>query len=214
MRRFHKRWGGFTLLQRTRDFFFPPAVSDIAALDTFLSGEAAYLAQKTVIGYCRVKTMLDYDKLMTEPAFRDGQDICRWEAYASALGDVLIVVEGYLRPEDQSERMRLADALAARYDRLIDTTLPPHRQDWQDAKAAFAPRFAAARQTDPQAPDKVIGGTARLIYDLVPIHERLKREDLVVIRGDLRLHMLAAHAAMLKRFRRDTLRAALLKEAA
>lgn len=213
MQRFHKRWGGFTLLQRTRDFFFPPAVSDTAALDSFICGEAAYLTQKTVIGYCRVKAMLDYDKLMTEPAFRDGQDVCRWEAYASALGDVLIVVEGHLRPEHQSERVRLADALAARYDRLIDITLPPHRQDWQDAKTAFAARFATARQTEATPPDKVIGGTARLIYDLVPIHERLKREDLVVIRGDLRLHMLAAHAAMLKRFRRDDLRAALLSEA-
>lgn len=201
------------MLQRTRDFFFPPAVSDIAALDAFLTGEAAYLAQKTVIGYCRVKTMLDYDKLMTESAFRDGQDICRWEAYASALGDVLIVVEGYLRPEDPKQRARLAATLATCYDRLIDINLPPHRQDWQDVKAAFAARFAAAEQAEPAAPEKVIGGTARLIYDLVPIHERLKREDLVVIRGDLRLHMLAMHASMQKRFRRDALRAALLRGA-
>lgn len=199
------------MLQRTRDFFFPPAVSDLPALDDFLAGEAAYLAQKTVIGYCRVKTMLDYEKLMTEPGFRDVQDICRWEAYASALGDVLIVAEGYLRPDEPAARSRLADRLAASYDRLIDRDLPAHRQDWSDAKAAFAVRFAAARQlATPEAPDAVITGTARLIYENVPIHDRLKREDFVVIRGDLRLHMLAMQAAMLKRFRRAVLQAALL----
>lgn len=202
--------GGFALLQRTKDFFFPPAVSDQAALQSFVAGETAYLTQKTVIGYCRVKTMQDYEKLMTEPAFRDGQDICRWEAYASALGDVLLVAEGYLRPfVDPPLRVRVADALAGLYPAILDQNLPAHRQTWDDAKAAFMDRFAAARQADPAAPDAVIDGTARLIHEQVPIHPRLKREDLEVIQGDLRLHMLALHAAMVKRFRPAALVAAL-----
>lgn len=197
------------MLQRTKDFFFPPPVSDPVGLEEFVAGEAAYLTQKTVIGYCRVKTMQDYDKLMTEPAFRDGQELCRWESYALALGDVLILLEGMLRPADPAQRQRQADALAAFYPRLIDRSLPSHRQDWTDAKAAFAARFALARMAEPAAPNAVVVDTAKLIFEMVPVHPRLKREDREVILGDLRLHMVALHAVMQKRLRRETLTAAL-----
>lgn len=197
------------MLQRIKEFFFPPTVSTPEELRTFVAGEAAYLAQKTVIGYCRVKTMLDYDKLMTEAPFRDGQEICRWEAYASTLGDILIMIEAWLRPDDADSRRKAGDALAALYPSILSEALPAHRQTWADAIEAFAIRFAQAREAAPGAPEKIVKGSAALIHELVPIADRLKRNDLEVIRGDLRLHMLAAHASMLKRFRRDALLAAL-----
>jgi hypothetical protein len=197
------------LLQRTKEFFFPPAVSDRTTLEAFIGGEASYVTQKTVVGYCRVKAMQDYEKLLTEAEFRDGQDICRWEGYALALGDVVILVEGYLRPGDPQTRTTVADALAAMYPAILDSHIPVHRQTWDDAKAAFAARFALACQSEPVRPDHVVEPTARLIHDLVPIHKRLKREDREVILGDLRLHMVAVHAAMQKRFRPAALVAAL-----
>lgn len=197
------------MLRRTLEFFFPPSVTTPAELQAFVAGEAAYLAQKTVIGYCRVKTMLDYAKLLTEPAFRDQQELCRWEAYASTLADTLILVEGWLRPADAEARRRLADSLAALYASILNEHVPAHRQDWSDSIAAFDSRFAEARATVPLPPEQLVTGSAKLILQLVPIADRLKRNDLEVVRGDLRLHILAAHAAMLKRFRRDALVAAL-----
>ena len=50
---------GGILLHRIKEFFFPPTVSSRDELIRFIAGESAYLAQKTVFGYCRVKTMLD-----------------------------------------------------------------------------------------------------------------------------------------------------------
>lgn len=197
------------MLRRTLEFFFPPPVSTPDELKAFAAGEAAYLAQKTVFGYCRVKTMLDYEKLLTEPAFRDAQEVCRWEAYAGTLGDMLILIEGWLRPGDAATRQRLADSLAALYPSIIGEAVPEHRKDWADAIAAFQGRFALARESEPAPPERLVTETARLIHELVPIADRLKRNDREVISGDLRLHMLAAHASMLKRFRRDALVAAL-----
>ena len=163
------------LLRRTWDFFFPPAVSTLVEFRTFVSGEAAYLAQKTVIGYCRVKTMHDYEKLLTEAAFRDGLEVCRWEAYAGTLGDTLILTEGMLRPADERTRARLAAAVAALYPDLLDESCPPHRSDWQDRKEAFARRFALSRQAEPAQPDHVVEGTAALIHELAPIHDEQKK---------------------------------------
>jgi hypothetical protein len=197
------------LLRRTLEFFFPPSVSTPDELKAFAAGEAAYLAQKTVIGYCRVKTMYDYEKLLTEPAFRDQQELCRWEAFAGTLADMLILIEGWLRPGDAEARRRLGDSLAALYRAILNEEVPAHRRDWADAIAAFDSRFALARQSEPASPEQVVTETAKLIHQLVPIADRLKRNDREVINGDLRLHALAAHASMLKRFRRDALVAAL-----
>jgi len=197
------------LLHRIKEFFFPPPVSTREELRAFIAGEAAYLAQKTVVGYCRVKTMLDYEKLLTEAPFRDGQDQCRWEGYASTLGDIVIMVENWLRPDDSESRRRLADSLAAFYISILTETVPAHRQSWADSIAAFDTRFAQAREADPVAPEKLVSGSAAIIHERVPIADRLKRNDREVILGDLRLHILAAHAAMMKRFRRDALVTAL-----
>lgn len=200
---------GGVLLHRIKEFFFPPTVSTREELRAFVAGEAAYLAQKTVVGYCRVKTMLDYEKLLTEPAFRDQQELSRWEGYASTLGDMLIMVEAWLRPAETGTQGRLADSLAALYATILTEHVPAHRQDWTDSIEAFSARFALARTVEPLPPEQIVTGSAKLIHDLVPIADRLKRNDLEIIRGDLRLHMLAAHASMLKRFRRDELVAAL-----
>jgi hypothetical protein len=200
---------GGVLLHRIKEFFFPPSVSTAAELRSFVTGEASYLAQKTVVGYCRVKTMLDYEKLLTEAPFREGQDICRWEAYASTLGDIVIMTEAWLRPDDADSRRRVADALAALYASILTETVPTHRQSWTDSLEAFAARFAEARNSAPLPPEKIVTGSAALIHQTVPIADRLKRNDREVILGDLRLHMLAAHTSMLKRFRRDELVAAL-----
>jgi hypothetical protein len=197
------------LLHRIKEFFFPPPVSTRAELRAFIAGEAAYLAQKTVIGYCRVKTMLDYEKLLTEAPFRDGQEICRWEAYASTLGDIVIMVEGWLRPDDAESRRAAADSLSALYAAILTEALPAHRQSWADRIEAFNTRFAAAREAAPAAPEKLVNGSAAIVHEMVPIADRLKRNDREVIIGDLRLHILAAHASMQKRFQRDALVAAL-----
>jgi hypothetical protein len=202
------RQGG-VLLHRIKEFFFPPMVTTLAELRAFIDGEAAYLAQKTVIGYCRVKTMLDYEKLLTEAAFRDGQEISRWEAYASTLGDIIIMTENWLRPQEPDARRRLAESLAAFYPAILTLSVPAHRQDWADAIAAFDVRYAQACAAAPLPPEQIVTGSAALIHEIVPIADRLKRNDLEVITGDLRLHILASHAAMLKRFRRDALVAAL-----
>lgn len=205
------------LLQRTKDFFFPPGVASLAELDAFVTGEAAYLAQKTVFGYCRVKTVTNFEKLMTEPAFRDGVELCRWEAYAGTLGDTLVLVEGHLRPDtlstdDPAVRDRLADRIAGFYPLWLNRHVPPHRTDWNDRLDAFAARFRTARAAPPVSPDAAVAETAALIHTTVPLHDRLKRNDREVILGDLRLHALAMHSQMLRRFDNAALTAALLAD--
>lgn len=198
------------LLQRGMDFFFPPKVSDLNGLRHFLAGEAAYLAQKSVIGYCRVKTLLAFEKLMKEAIFRDLLEVCRWEAYSLTLADTVIMAEGCLRPDDPGKRIAVAEGLRLLYADILNEATPTHRpQGWADRIAEFEQRFALSCQVAPQPPEQVIRATASVIHELAPIHTKLKRNDLEVIVGDLGFNMVALRSSMGKRFRIADLAAAL-----
>src|SRR3546814_4227467 len=119
----------------------------------------------------------DLEKLMTEPAFRDGVELCRWEAYAGTLGDTLVLVEGHLRPDDPALREALADRIAGLYPLWLNGHVPPHRTDWTDRLDAFAARFRAARIAPPVSPDAAVQETAILIHTTVPLHDRLARKS-------------------------------------
>ncbi len=200
------------LLQRSIDFFFPPKVADIAALRQFVAGEAAYLAQKSVIGYCRVKTLLAFEKLMKEKIFTELLEICRWEAFSLTLADTLIVAEGCLRPADAGARQALVTHLTQLYGDILNEHRPPHRPEgWADRIAAFQARLALSAQIEPLPPEQVIKDTAALILELAPIHTKLKRNDLEVIAGDLGFNMVALRTSMGKRFRADDLLAAITR---
>lgn len=195
-----------SLLRRSIEFFFPPKVADAAELRQFVAGEAAYLAQKSVIGYCRVKTLLAFEKLMKEKTFTELMEICRWEAFSMTLADTLIVTEGCLRPADAAARQAVSAHLARLYGEILNEHVPGHRTEgWNDRIEAFQARFALSCQVDPLPPEHVIRSTAALILELAPIHIKLKRNDLEVIAGDLGFNMVALRTSMGKRFRSQDL---------
>src|SRR6267142_2609408 len=76
----------------------PAPIATTETLKTFLEERAALIAQKCAIDYCRGKTGLASYALFAEKPFLDALDICRWETFVTVLGDLLILVEGYLRP--------------------------------------------------------------------------------------------------------------------
>lgn len=198
------------LLQRTKEFFFPPSVETREQLLAFLNGEASYLAQKTVMGYCRVKTLLAYEKLLTEAAFRDGLEHCRWETFSLTLGDAIVLAENTLRNEAGSRRPEVIEGLARLYPEIIAQHHAPHRPEgWADRCDEFARRFALSSMSVARPPADICKETAKVVLDLVPLHIDLKKRDLEIIAGDLGLHMLALSDSMGRRFRQAALIAAL-----
>lgn len=197
-------------LRRLQLFFFPQPVASAAEFRQFVAGEAAYLAQKTVIGYCRVKTLLAFEKLMKEAIFVELMHICRWETYSLTLADTLILAEGCLRPEDSAAQARLRAALQRLYGEILAEKLPVHRPEgWGDRLEQFERRLALAGIAAPVPPEHLIRDTAALVLELAPIHTKLKRNDLEVVLGDLGFHIVALHGSMRKRFRPASLLAEL-----
>jgi hypothetical protein len=180
------------LLDKLLKFFRgPEPVLSRNDLAEFLTGEAAFLAQKSTIEYCRARAGLQWQKLFSEAAFNEALERCRWEAFSLVLADMTVFAEGRLRAHSSAPALELADALAAFYEQILNShPIPAHRQDWQDRTEALRQRLARAQLAAPARTDEIAGVSGRAIFDLLPIHPTLRGHDRLMIFNHIRFGML------------------------
>jgi hypothetical protein len=149
-------------------------------LADFLAAHTAYVAQRTVLEYCRARTGLNWDKLFGEQAFLDGLEVCRWEAYAALLADVaefaLILLRRQSPADPQVYLPGIAEAARAA---LLRHPVPRHRASW-DA-----------------------------IFGYLPIHPDLRREDREMFRNSVRFALCRVFDEVARRLDVPLLEAAL-----
>lgn len=193
------------LVRRVVDYWRPPKIASVVALQQFVDRNAAYLAQKTVIDYCHARIGTNSVKLFKEEAFIEALMVCRWESYAAALSDLLAMTELALRRRADVE----VDwsAVAAGLDAVYEATLlarpvPTHRpQGWADAVAIHRRRTVDLALAPQDRPDKLLSNTARRMYATLPVHESLRTgQDREFIHGGVRLIGMSMWEAMLRRF--------------
>jgi hypothetical protein len=190
-------------LDRVRNYFRPPPIAGADALGIFLQERASFIAQKCAIDYVRGKTGLASYALFTEKPFLDALDVCRWETFATALGDLAILAEGVLRPHVMPERQpRLRELLLRLHDGVLATLPPPaHRpQGWTDVIEAFQTRWREAESKPPQAALDVADHSAKRLFDTLPIHLNMRELDEPVVYGAVRFRMIAVRQEMERRF--------------
>jgi hypothetical protein len=169
----------------------PEPVSTGHDLAEFLTGEAAFLAQKSTIEYCRARAGLQWQKLFAEAAFQEALERCRWEAFSLVLADLLVFTEGRLRARAGDRPLPLAEALSQLYEQILNShPLPAHRGDWQDRAEALRQRLGRAQLASPARTDEIAGASGRAIFDLLPIHPSLRGHDRLMIFNHIRFGML------------------------
>ena len=129
------------------------------------------------------------------------------------LGDMIVVIEAFLRPAEADQATRLAERLVDFYqDILAGLPLPAHRpQGWSDRIEEFRQRFARARMAAPQAPSQATAETAKRVFELLPIHPSLRRQDFDIIANDLSFNMVACWQNMERRIDRAAIIALLAR---
>lgn len=188
--------------RRMRERLRPAPVATADALGTFLQERASLIAQKCAIDYVRGKTGLASHTLFTEPTFLKALEICRWESFATVLGDLTIVAEGHLRAHVAPEqRARMREALRAMYAAtLAALPLPAHRPDgWGDAIGAFNARLESAAGGEPKRALDVADHSARRLFDTLPIHISMRELDEEPVFGSVRFRMVAVSQEMGRR---------------
>ena len=146
-----------------------PPVTTADGLADFLSAQTAYVAQRTVIEYCRARAGLNWDKLFAERSFLERLEVCRWEGYAVVLAELAELALIRLRRDGAADPQAYLPALVqSAHAALLRHPVPSHRASWSDAadaieqhlahlaRASFAVRAIREPRADGQARPAVV----------------------------------------------------------
>jgi hypothetical protein len=200
------------LPRRLVAYFRPAPIVTAQAFASFLAERAALLAQKCAIDYCRGKTGLASYALFTEKPFLDALDVCRWETFAAALEDLILLGRGELCAHVHDEqRPRLSAALLVLHSAILAShPAPAHRpRGWRDAIDDFAARLQGAPATPPRVLD-LANHSAKRLFDTLPIHITMRELDEEVVYGAVRFRMIAIGQELRRRLRPAEVAASLL----
>ncbi len=179
----------------------------------FLRTRSAFVAQKTILDYLRVKAGRRERELFADPDFQAALEHCRWQVYLAALQDVAGLAEAWLRPEVPPGReAALAEALCGLHAAALAAEPPPASEGLAVADLGLALRAHLARlQEAPPLPahTRPMLSDAPLFATL-PIAPEQRVGETPAIRGALRFHFVATQQEMERRFDASRLALSLL----
>lgn len=184
------------------DFFRRRLEASPEALGDFLHAQAAYVAQKTVLDYCRVKAGRSEKQLFADPDFQVALAHCRWQVFFSALADVTALVEAHLRPHAAGQEAALAVALVPLHEAALHAE-PPPPEEAASAEAArdSLPHHLASLQLEPPQPahrQKLLAEP--VLFATLPIHSEQRQGESLAIRGALRFQIVSTQQELERRF--------------
>lgn len=179
-----------------------PRTGAPAALEAFLDRQAAFVAQKTVIDYCRVKSGRAEREMFANPDFQAALRHCRWQTWAGAVQDVVAMAEAWLRPHVPGREAALAAALVTLAGRIIDAAEPPaeERESVDGAKTALALHLSGLQQKPPIGADRLPLLAEAPLLATLPIHPDQRIGETPSIRGALRFHIVTSQQEMERAF--------------
>jgi hypothetical protein len=194
--------------------FGRPRSPDPAAFEEFLSRQAAFVAQKTVLDYCRVKSGSNEKKVFADPDFVAALLHCRWQVFLAALADLAGLAEAWLRPHCPGQEAALAARLAAWHAGALAAQEIPQaeRESAAAAQRAIAGHLAQLQAAPPSPAHRRALLAEAPLFDTLPIHAEQRRGEGLAIRGALRFHIVSAQQEMERGFDPAGLCAALLRQ--
>jgi hypothetical protein len=173
-------------------------ISDASATGRFLSARASFVSQKCVTEFCRVRTGVYWEKLFREAQFQDALMRSNWMSFTPALAMLTEMVEGVLRPVAAGEEQRLRLALERLTADIRAGMTPPAQVEmaaWEAQAGLVAERLEHASLA-PVRPVRLLADPlAKAVFDVLPLHVSLLKNDFDYIFNNLRMNVLAAHTA-------------------
>jgi len=182
------------------------------AFGIFLQRQAAFVAQKTVIDYCRVKAGRHERQTFGDADFQAALRHCRWQVYFGALADVGALAEAWLRPHAEGREAALAAGLARWHAAALADNPPPEeeRAAAEQAIIAFPGHLAGLQQAPPRMAQKLPLQSDAPLFATLPVHPDQRVGEAPAIRGALRFHIVATQQDMERRFDPASLAAAIM----
>ncbi len=171
-------------------------IADAQGLADFMDSRAAFLAQKCVVEFCRVRAGVYWQKLFSEKEFQDALTTSRWLSYPPAFVMMAEMVEGVLREPAGIRQRRLPGVLVHLAGQVFSKYPVPAGAGegfWNDAAQLVAERLDATQAGLPRPVRDIPDPTARLVFDALPMHKDVVTNDYDYIFNNLRMNLLRAH---------------------
>jgi hypothetical protein len=180
----------------SRLFGTEEAIADTERLAHFMDSRSAFLAQKCVVEFCRVRSWVHWEKLFGEPEFQERLTRARWRSYVPAFAIVTEMVEGALRPAAGSSSPALTDALVDLSRSVFSRYEVPRGERssfWEEAVELVQTRLHFVQGAPPRPVRQIPEPLARAIYDALPLNREMIADDYDYIFNNLRMNALRIH---------------------
>ncbi len=182
-------------------FTKPQPIATRADLADFMDSRAAFLAQKCIVEFCRVRAGVYWQKLFSEKEFQEQLDLSRWRAYPPAFAMVAEVVEGALREASGIRQRQLPERLTALTKGVFSRYPVPVGEDeafWTRALGLVEEQLAKTQAGPPRPVREMPKPMARAVFNVLPLHKDIVTNDYDYIFNNLRMNLLRAHDDFLK----------------
>ncbi|MCA3390050.1 MAG: hypothetical protein INF65_15610 [Roseomonas sp.] len=168
----------------------------------FLHRQGAFVAQKTVLDYCRVKVGRSEKAYFDNPDFQAALKHCRWQVFLAAQSDVVALAEAWLRPFCPGREALLLEQLVALHaDFMTEEAPPPEEQEAFAASLNALPGHLAGLQLAAPHDARTLPLLAEPpLFATLPIHPDQRKGEAPSIRGALRFHMVSCQQEMERAF--------------
>lgn len=199
------------MLGRLGSLFRTPRSGAPSDFSVFLDRQAAFVAQKTVLDYCRVKAGQRERIMFADPDFQAALRHCRWQTWAGAVQDVTALAEAWLRPHAPGREGALAAGLAALATELIQAADAPEeeRDSLAAARDALPHHLATLQDSPPHSADRLPLLAEAPLFATLPIHPEQRIGETPAIKGALRFHIVTTQQEMERAFDAPALAVAL-----
>jgi hypothetical protein len=173
----------------------PPPIEDRASLEGFLDSRAAFLSQKSIFDYVRGRSGPYFSMIIKEESFKAGVEEARWKNYPYGVSIVTEMVHGILLPLT-GEPVRLASVLRDLSLDVFDRYPVPAAlgaEYWDNERKSLALRCEQIALHPPKQVMDIPVPFAKVFFDNMPIHEKLREQDFELIRNQLRVNLISMH---------------------
>jgi len=177
-------------------------VRDIRELADFIDENSAFLVQKAIYEYSRARAGHYSKVLFAEPEFHLAVEQSRWCAYPLGLAMVAEVADAVLRSHSAVDRRHESDALVAIVLSVFDRYPVPDslgERLWRELRTELERRLQLIGLHPPKRAIDIPEPYAKIYFDLMPIHEKLRGRDYPTTRNYLKVTLCNIHDELTKR---------------
>lgn len=189
-------------------------VDDWQGLAEAVRSGAAYLAQGSSYSYIRARTGMMGPRLFQEELFGSNLERCKWETFAVAAQDLILIVEQELRAAGLPSPT--PEVLVALYrDSLALEAAPAHRRldGWADLIERFAARAEAALAGGVRETDDICAATSETLLATAPIEDSIRAVDADMVTNNVAFRFIDYKRRLRSELDLPSIAAALLAQA-